>query len=184
MQADRGPPTRLRFSVTRTTPMPPGSDPRIDDDLRHWIRRIIGDRTRRGFAGPASVIGRRGRRPRPGRPRDFQTAVARLDSGFRKEGGNGDGLVDDERSIDDNRRHGARTIEAELALHHAPRGVNTVDDDGDTGSAGDDDIRRPLGERGRSADGKKQRHRENAHRLSRTNRKSSGIVGNAPLEFV
>jgi hypothetical protein len=184
MQADHGPPTRLRFSVTRTSPMPPGSDPRVDDDLRHRIRRIIGDRTRRRFAGPAAVIGRCGRRPRPGRRRDFQAAVARLDAGFRKESGNGDGLVDDEWPINDDRRHGTRPIEAELALHNAPRGVNTVDDDGDSGSARNDDIRCPLGERGRNADGNKQRHRENAHHLSRTNRKWSGIVGSAALEFV
>jgi hypothetical protein len=179
-----GLPTRLRFAVTRTSPMPPGSDPRVDDDLRHRIRRIIGDRTRRGFAGPAAVIGRRGRRTRPGRWCDFQTAVARLDAGSWKEGWNGDGLINNERPIDDDRRHGAGTIEAELALHHAPRRVDTVDDDGDPGPAGNDDIRRPLGERGRNTEGKKQRHRENAHRLSHTNRKSSGIVGSAMLESV
>src|SRR5580692_12002429 len=117
----------------------------LNHNGRHWIVGILSHRTGPGLARPAAIVGWRRRRQWPIRRRiDFEAPIAGLLAVLGEVAWHVIRRRQQQRLVDHDGRHLAGPVETEFAYHHAPRGVDAVDDHRHVRPAGDDDLRLAL----------------------------------------
>jgi hypothetical protein len=136
---------------------------RRSERRRCFKRLIIGGGSGRGFARPATEIGRpRPRRPARGR-HDLKAAITRPPSVRRIIAGHAVRRGQQKRQVSHGWRHHPWPVEAELALNHAPRRVYAIDVHGHAWAAGNDKHRLALSESRGSRHSQQHRQTEQTH---------------------